>query len=69
MTTRVEIVCPDQSHQSLKVIIQDRGYDHTAKALSPEWRDATITVLKPGEKTETHVYDSRRVIIEEINAA
>jgi hypothetical protein len=66
MTTRIKLECPDTSHWHVKVDVQDQVYDHEAKAMTDEWREADSFVLKQTESRETYIHSSRRLIVTEI---
>jgi hypothetical protein len=66
MTTKVNVSCPDNSHWSVNVIVEDRVYDHDAKTYTGEWKEADSFVLAPTESRETYVHDSRRLRVEEM---
>lgn len=66
MTTKVNITCPPDSHWNLRVIAQDLI---TSNSDVKEWGNSyQVTVLSPGQTYEgAYVYDSRRLIIEEVD--
>ncbi|MGY4295392.1 hypothetical protein ACVWXN_003487 [Bradyrhizobium sp. i1.4.4] len=74
MTTKVVVACPDKSHWPLKVSSQELtivGYEISDGFVVPNpsarhWITVGApVVLKPGEVHETHIYTTRRLIIEE----
>ena len=74
MTTRVKLECPDNSHWYVKVTAEDKVWDADKKGWAvneigdPLWsRHAErAVVLKQGDKHETYIHDSRRLVVEEI---
>jgi hypothetical protein len=66
MTTKVVVTCPDNSHWPLKVITQDCVFDAIAREVTTEWKDTSSVELRVGEKHETYVHSSRRLVIEEV---
>lgn len=68
MTTRVAIACPDNSHWSLEIVTQDKVYDHAEEKMTDEWRKVGSITIRPGGKHETYIHDSRRLLIQEVEA-
>jgi hypothetical protein len=67
MTTKVVVACPQGSHWSLKVTVQDDIYDFATKKMTGEWSNGAVSIIDPGRLLpETYVHASRRLIIEEI---
>ena len=61
MTTRVEVKLPKPNHNRIKVTNFDRNEDGA-------WIEGYSYILNHGDnKTDLYVYDSRRIIIEEID--
>lgn len=71
MTTHVVIECPQASHWHVQVTTQDQLFDPKSQKMVPgEWvRAGKPVVLKQGEKHETYITSSRRLIIDEIEPA
>lgn len=67
MTTKVVISCPDDSHNSVKVLVEDRNYD-PHEGYTDKWNLTREIDLAPKSATEVYVYDSRRITVVEVPA-
>ncbi len=66
MTTKVVIECPDNSHWHVKVEVRDRVWDGAAHTHTDDWSLADSFVLKQGDKRETYVHSTRKLVVEEV---
>ena len=61
MTTSVTIQVPEKVTYMVKVIQEDKTPDGWRRNVSAE------VFLNPGERYTTHIWDTKRVIIEEVH--
>lgn len=66
MTTKVKLECPDNSHWHAKVEVQDNKWDPEKQELTGEFVTTQEIVLKQGEKHETYITSTRRLLISEM---
>lgn len=67
MTTKVTLACPPESHWHVRVIVQGQLFDpKSQKYVSGEFSKAEEFVLKQGESRDVYIWDSRRLIVDEI---
>lgn len=60
MTTTVIV---HNAFKSVRVITEDRVYDHDKNALSDAWKHSGAQYVAPGQLYQTYCTDTRRVII------
>lgn len=66
MTKTVRIENADNSSYKIKVLIQDKVYNHETKTLSDEWTTVEVCELNyPTALLEKYLTTTRRFIIEE----
>ena len=62
MTTTVLV---HNNHRKVRVLTEDRVYDHEKQVVTDEWRDAGSVDIEPGQLYQTYCTDTRRVTIVE----
>jgi hypothetical protein len=65
MTTKVHVVCPDNSHCNVRVTPQDRLID-PANGNKPVWVDGDPVTLEPSQRHETYIHSGRRLMVDEV---
>ena len=67
MTTKVTLGCPPESHWHLGVTVQEQLFDPKSQKHVPgEYTKVEHFVLKQGEVRDVYIWDSRRLIIDEV---
>lgn len=62
MTTTVLV---HNGHRKVRVITEDRLWDHDKQALSDAWKEASTYDVEPGALFQTYCTDTRRLTIVE----
>ena len=69
MTKQVHVINGDTTKYRVKVLIQDRLYNHQEQRYMDMWNTVeTRTLDNPGQLQTISIWDSRRIIIEEAGA-